>query len=328
MSEYLVEVEDLKQHFKIKGDAFKKAKGSVKAVDGLSFKIKRGTIMGIVGESGCGKSTAARTILNLLKPTSGKIVFDDQVICDSEKNYLISDRDMLPLRKDMQIIFQDPYACLDPRMSVGKIVSEGILKHEKCSKEEAMKRVETLLELCGLGKDQISKYPHQFSGGQRQRIGIARALSLQPKFVICDEPTAALDVSIQSQILNLMLELKRDFGLTYLFISHDLSVVRNFCDEVCVMYLGVIVEKGTSKDVYEQTLHPYSKALISAAPSFDPSNRNQRFILEGDIPSPANPPEGCRFNTRCPEVQDICRTTRPELCDKGNNHFVACHFVD
>ena len=306
MNEYIVEVENLKQYFPVKG-SFGKNKGSVKAVDGISFQIKKGTTLGIVGESGCGKSTAARSILNLIKPTEGRVVFDGKTIVDTEKGQNINEREMLSLRKDMQIVFQDPYACLDPRMNIEKIVSEGIRKHEKLSKEEARKRVEELIELCGLGREQISKFPHQFSGGQRQRIGIARALSLNPKFIICDEPTAALDVSIQSQILNLMLKLKRDFSLTYLFISHDLSVVKNFCDEVCVMYLGKIVEKGSSYDIYNNTLHPYSKALISAVPSFDPLDRKKRQILEGDLPSPINPPEGCRFNTRCPHVKEICR---------------------
>lgn len=327
MNEYIVEVENLKQYFPVKG-SFGKNKGSVKAVDGISFQIKKGTILGIVGESGCGKSTAARSILNLIKPTEGRVVFDGKTIVDTEKGQNINEREMLSLRKDMQIVFQDPYACLDPRMNIERIVSEGIRKHEKLSKEEARKRVEELIELCGLGREQISKFPHQFSGGQRQRIGIARALSLNPKFIICDEPTAALDVSIQSQILNLMLKLKREFSLTYLFISHDLSVVRNFCDEVCVMYLGKIVEKGTAYDIYNNTMHPYSKALISAVPSFDPNHRNKRQILEGDLPSPINPPEGCRFNTRCPYVKDICRKIMPELKEVENGHCVACHLID
>lgn len=327
MNEYIVEVENLKQYFPVKG-SFGKNKGSVKAVDGISFQIKKGTTLGIVGESGCGKSTAARSILNLIKPTEGRVVFDGKTIVDTEKGQNINEREMLSLRKDMQIVFQDPYACLDPRMNIERIVSEGIRKHEKLSKEEARKRVEELIELCGLGREQISKFPHQFSGGQRQRIGIARALSLNPKFIICDEPTAALDVSIQSQILNLMLKLKRDFSLTYLFISHDLSVVKNFCNEVCVMYLGKIVEKGSSYDIYNNTLHPYSKALISAVPSFDPLDRKKRQILEGDLPSPINPPEGCRFNTRCPYAKEICRKKMPELRDMGKGHLVACHLVN
>ena len=327
MNDYMVKVENLKQHFPVTG-SFGRNKGSVKAVDGISFNIRKGTTMGLVGESGCGKSTAARTILNLLEPTEGKVIFDGKTIYDTSEGKQISKNEMLSLRKDMQIIFQDPYACLDPRMNIEKIVSEGIRKHENASRSEARRRVEELIELCGLGKEQISKFPHQFSGGQRQRIGIARALSLNPKFIICDEPTAALDVSIQSQILNLMLKLKREFSLTYLFISHDLSVVRNFCDEVCVMYLGKIVEKGTSYDIYNNTMHPYSKALISAVPSFDPNHRNKRQILEGDLPLPINPPVGCRFNTRCPYVKDICRKIMPELKEVENGHCVACHLID
>ena len=327
MDECILKVENLKQYFPVEG-SFGKNKGTVKAVDGISFEIKKGTTLGIVGESGCGKSTAARTILNLISPTEGRIVFDGKTIYDSEKKYSINKKDMLSLRKDMQIIFQDPYACLDPRMSIEKIVSEGIRKHEKIGRKEAKDRIENLLELCGIGREQVYKFPHQFSGGQRQRIGIARALSLNPKFIICDEPTAALDVSIQSQILNLMLKLKKEFSLTYLFISHDLSIVRNFCDEVCVMYLGRIVEKGTSKDIYTNTLHPYSKALISAVPSFDPLKRVERHILEGDLPSPMNPPSGCTFRTRCPIAKEKCKNEMPILTDIGGNHFVACHFVN
>jgi oligopeptide/dipeptide ABC transporter ATP-binding protein len=327
LSEYILEVENLKQHFPIEG-SFGRNKGTVKAVDGVSFAIKKGTTLGIVGESGCGKSTTARTILNLIKATEGKITFDGKVLFNSKDNYSIPKNEMLSLRKDMQIIFQDPYACLDPRMNVEKIVSEGIRKHEKLGKKEARERVEDLLELCGIGKEQLNKFPHQFSGGQRQRIGIARALSLNPKFLICDEPTAALDVSIQSQILNLMMKLKKEMSLTYLFISHDLSVVRNFCDEVCVMYLGKIVEKGPSKDIYERTLHPYSKALISSAPSFDPLKRVNRQILIGDIPSPMNPPKGCRFSTRCPMAKEICSSKEPELKEYSKNHFAACHIID
>ena len=327
MSDYILQVENLKKYFPIKKGFFSKTVGHVKAVDGVDFNIEKGKSLGLVGESGCGKSTTGRTILNLLSPTGGKVEFNGKTIYDVDKNIYLDKSEMLSLRKDIQIIFQDPYACLDPRMNIEKIVSEGIRKHSKLSKQESKEKVEHLLELCGLGREQISKYPHQFSGGQRQRIGIARALSLEPKFIVCDEPTAALDVSIQSQILNLMIKLKKDFGLTYLFISHDLSVVKNFCDEICVMYLGTIVEKAKSKELYENTLHPYSKALISAVPSFDPEKRTERKLLEGDIPSPANPPKGCRFNTRCPYVKKICKESRPELKDVGSGHLVACHLI-
>lgn len=327
MSDYILEVENLKKYFPIKMGFFSKTVGNVKAVDGVSFNIEKGKCLGLVGESGCGKSTTGRTILNLLAPTEGKVVFNGKTIYNIDKDVYIDKVEMLALRKDMQIIFQDPYACLDPRMNIEKIVSEGIRKHTNISKGEARAKVEHLLELCGLGREQISKFPHQFSGGQRQRIGIARALSLNPKLIVCDEPTAALDVSIQSQILNLMIKLKQDFGLTYLFISHDLSIVRNFCDQICVMYLGTIVEKASSYELFNNTLHPYSKALISAVPSFDPEKRITRKLLEGDIPSPANPPNGCRFSTRCPYVKKICKEIRPELKDIGSEHFVACHLV-
>lgn len=327
MSDYILQVENLKKYFPIKKGFFSKTVGNVKAVDGVSFNIEKGKSLGLVGESGCGKSTTGRTILNLLSPTEGKVVFNGKTLYDLNNEIFIDKKEMLELRKDMQIIFQDPYACLDPRKNIEKIVSEGIRKHDRISKKETREKVENLLELCGLGKEQISKYPHQFSGGQRQRIGIARALSLNPKFIVCDEPTAALDVSIQSQILNLMLKLRKDFGLTYLFISHDLSVVRNFCDEICVMYLGTVVEKASSIELFSNTLHPYSKALISAVPSFDPEKKTTRKLLEGDIPSPSNPPKGCRFNTRCPYVKKICKEIRPELKDVGSKHFVACHLI-
>lgn len=327
MNDDILVVEGLKKYFPIKKGFFSKTTNYVKAVDGVDFVLKRGQTLGLVGESGCGKSTTGRTILNLLSPTEGKVVFDGKVLFDVKNNIYLNKSEMLSLRKDIQIIFQDPYACLDPRMNVEKIVSEGIRKHKTVKEKEIKEKVEELLELCGLGRDQLSKYPHQFSGGQRQRIGIARALSLDPKFIVCDEPTAALDVSIQSQILNLMIELRHKFQLSYLFISHDLSVVRNFCDEICVMYLGTIVEKAKSEELFKNTLHPYSKALLSAVPSFDPEKRVKRQLLEGDIPSPANPPIGCRFNTRCPYAKSICKEIRPELKNMGSEHLVACHLV-
>ena len=325
--DYLLEVKNLKKYFPIKKGIFSRTGGYIKSVDDVSFNISKGKIIGLVGESGCGKSTTGRTILNLLEPTGGLVKFEDKIIFDVENNIKISREEMLRLRRDMQIIFQDPYASLDPRMNVGTILTEGLKKHNIAKGKEALDRTNEILELCGLDSSYINRYPHEFSGGQRQRIGIGRALSLNPKFIICDEPTAALDVSIQSQILNLMLDLKDKFNLTYLFISHNLNVVRFFCDEIHVMYLGIIVEKGDSEEIYRNPQHPYTKALLSSIPVSHPSIRKERIRLKGVVPSPAAIPYGCRFHTRCPYAKKICSEQIPEYREVCKGHFVACHLV-
>ncbi|WP_427338238.1 ABC transporter ATP-binding protein [Caloranaerobacter sp. DY30410] len=328
MTDNIIEIKNLKKYFPITGGVLSRKIGDVKAVDGISFEIKRGEVFGLVGESGCGKSTTGRTILRLLNPTAGSVKFEGKVIFDVEKKKYMNKEEMRRLRKDMQIIFQDPYASLDPRMNVGSIVSEGLKKHGIAKGKEAIDLAKELLELCGLRAAYINKYPHEFSGGQRQRIGIARALALKPKFIVCDEPIAALDVSIQAQVLTLMQELKEQFGLTYLFISHDLSVVKYFCDRIGVMYLGNFVEIAVSENLFANPLHPYTKALLSAVPISDPTVKKERIILEGDVPSPANPPKGCKFHTRCQYVKDICKEQVPQLKEVESGHFVACHFVD
>ncbi|MBU5592681.1 ATP-binding cassette domain-containing protein [Clostridium sp. MSJ-4] len=321
----LLEVKDLKKYFPLKSRLFFNNKSYVKSVDGVSFKIHKTKIMGLVGESGCGKSTVAKTILNLIEPTGGSVKFNDKTIFNVEKNSYIPNKRMNEIRKDMQLIFQDPYSSLNPRKTIEAIVSEGMVKYKMGSKAEIKGRCEMLLNLCGMDKTCLNRYPHEFSGGQRQRIGIARAISLSPQFIVCDEPTAALDVSIQSQILNLMLDLKEDLSLTYLFISHNLSVVRYFCDEICVMYLGVIVEKGPSAEIYDHPLHPYTKALISSMPISHPLQENKRILLTGSIPSAGKIPSGCKFNTRCKYATDRCREEIPELIEVSTNHLVACH---
>ncbi|MGV8145155.1 MAG: ABC transporter ATP-binding protein [Alkaliphilus sp.] len=310
------------------GGVFSRKVGDVKAVDDISFNIEEGEIFGLVGESGCGKSTTGRTIIELLDPTAGSVKFDDKVIYDIENNVRMPKNELQALRRDMQIIFQDPYASLNPRMNVGTIVSEGLVKHKIANKKEAIEKAKELLELCGLSADNVMKYPHEFSGGQRQRIGIARALALQPKFIVCDEPIAALDVSIQAQVLTLMQNLKEKFQLTYLFISHDLSVIKYFCDRIAVMYLGSFVELTTAKRLFENPLHPYTQSLLSATPKSDPTIVKERIILKGDVPSPANPPKGCKFHTRCPQVMDMCRTVVPEFKEVEPGHRVACHLMD
>lgn len=327
MTELLLEAIELKKYFPIKKGVFSKTVGNVKAVDGISFKLYKGETLGLVGESGCGKSTVGRTILNLIPPSGGRVEFESKCVFDVDKELYINKKDMCELRKDMQIIFQDPFACLDPRMTIDKIMTEGIIKHGICKGREASEKAASLLEICGMDSSCLSKYPHQFSGGQRQRVGIARALSLNPKLIVCDEPTAALDVSIQSQVLNLMLQLKKDMNLSYLFISHDLGVVRNFCNRICVMYLGTIVETAESNALFEGPRHPYSKALLDAMPTFDEEKRKNRKILAGDIPSPSNPPLGCRFHTRCPEAAALCSEKIPEMKEIEPGHHVACHFV-
>jgi len=325
MSETILQVENLKKYFVTQKGFFKSKNKILKAVDGISLRIQRGESFALVGESGCGKSTAGRTILNLLAPTSGKVVFEGQILYDMEDQIKLDKKSMFKLRKDMQLIFQDPYASLDPRMTVGQIVSEGIIKHALANHKEALELAAQMLALCGLEGDVMRRYPHEFSGGQRQRIGIARALVLRPKFIVADEPIAALDVSIQAQILNLMTELKAKFGLTYLFISHDLEVVRYFCDQVAVMYMGNIVEKVDTKTLYKVPLHPYTKALISAIPKTHPKEEKKRILLKGEMPSPVNPPSGCKFHNRCPYAQEVCTKEEPVLEEERQGHWVACH---
>ena len=321
----LLSVDNLVKHFPItQGIIFQKQVAAVHAVDDVSFEIRRGETLGLVGESGCGKSTTGRTILQLYRPTSGSVVFDgvDLVALRGE--------DLRKMRRKMQMIFQDPYASLNPRMSVGEIVGEPLAVHKVANQKEINERVEHLLELVGLNPAFANRYPHEFSGGQRQRIGVARALSLQPSFIICDEPISALDVSIQAQVVNLLEDLQGQFNLTYLFVAHDLSMVRHISDRVAVMYLGVIVELASRNDVYNKPLHPYTQALLSAVPIPDPvaDAKRELVILKGDVPSPVNPPSGCRFRTRCPIAESICAETRPEFRETQPDHFVACHFAE
>ncbi|HOW23711.1 MAG TPA: dipeptide ABC transporter ATP-binding protein [Sedimentibacter sp.] len=325
MSEYLITVNNLKKYFPIKKGLLNRTAGHVKAVDGISFNIKRGQILGIVGESGCGKSTLGRTILRLLPPTGGEVFYEGKNVFSMNK------REMNKMRTKMQIIFQDPYSSLNPRLPVYEIVGEAMLQHGivKNKKEMKEKAIEVIIK-CGLLPEQADRYPHQFSGGQRQRICIARAIAVNPDFIVCDEAVSALDVSIQSQIINLLKDAQEDFGLTYMFISHDLSVVRFISDEVAVMYLGQIIEKGGKKQIFSNPLHPYTEALLSAVPSIDTSlkQNKKRIILDGDIPSLVNPPKGCRFSTRCPYVKDICREETPEYREINTGHFTMCHKVN
>jgi len=319
--EVLVRVEGLKKHFPIiRGMVFKRQIGNVRAVDGVSFEVYRGETLGLVGESGCGKSTTGRTILQLHRPTAGHVYFEDVNLAD------LKGRELNQMRRRMQMIFQDPYASLDPRMTVGTIVSEPLDIHGTHTGKERRERVQELLDLVGLNPYFVSRYPHEFSGGQRQRIGIARALALQPDFIICDEPISALDVSIQAQVVNLLQDLQQRFGLTYLFIAHDLSMVRYISDRMAVMYLGKIVELADRVRLYEDPQHPYTQALISAVPIPDPvaDAKRQEIILEGEVPSPANPPKGCNFSTRCPYVMDVCLEAEPEFKDIGDGRRVAC----
>lgn len=317
MSDILIEVNGLKKYFPIKSGLFSKTVGNVKAVDDVTFKIKKGETLGLVGESGCGKTTVGRAILRLIEPTAGEIIFDGKNITN------IPAKELKKYRKQMQIIFQDPYSSLNPRITVGGMLTEILKFHEIAEGESAEKRVEQLLDVVGLRKIYARRYPHEFSGGQRQRIGIARALSVEPKFIVCDEPVSALDVSIQSQIINLLQDLQKDFGLTYLFISHDLSVVEHISDRVCVMYLGQLVEIAESKELYKNPKHPYSQALLSAVPVPDPKNKSKRIILTGDVPSPANVPTGCYFHPRCPKIFADCSSIHPELA--GNDlHSQSC----
>jgi oligopeptide transport system ATP-binding protein len=318
----LLDVRNLVMHFPLtQGIIFQKKVGAVQAVDGVSLSVKKGETLGLVGESGCGKSTTGRAILQLYKPTAGEVIFNGQ---DLTK---LNGGDMRKMRRHLQMIFQDPYASLNPRMTVGSIVSEPMQIHSLVPKNQRNQRVQELLQTVGLNPYFANRYPHEFSGGQRQRIGIARALAANPDFIVCDEPVSALDVSIQAQIVNLLEDLQNEFSLTYLFIAHDLSVVRHISDRVAVMYLGKIVELAGRNSLYDDPLHPYTKALLSAVPIPDPviERKRERIILTGDVPSPINPPSGCHFHTRCPYVMDVCKQIDPILADQGNEHFVACH---
>jgi oligopeptide transport system ATP-binding protein len=323
-NEVLLHVDELKMHFPIYRGVFQRQVGAVRAVDGISFDVKRGETLGLVGESGCGKSTTGRTILQLYKPTAGEVIFDgtDLVHLKGEQ--------MRQMRRRMQMIFQDPYASLNPRMTVAQLVGEPLMVHNVATGAEINERVEHLLEVVNLNPAFAGRYPHEFSGGQRQRIGVARALALQPSFIICDEPISALDVSIQAQVVNLLEELQEQFNLTYLFIAHDLSMVRHISDRVAVMYLGVIVELASRDELYSKPLHPYTQALLSAVPIPDPvaDAKRQRVILQGDVPSPVNPPSGCRFRTRCPIAEAVCAESRPEFREIRPGHFVACFFAE
>ena len=318
----ILEVSHLKKYFDIKGGFFGGVTGHVKAVDDVSFNIKRGTTMGLVGESGCGKSTTGRTLLRLIEKTEGTILFNGEDISDVDKKKLRE------LRTKMQIIFQDPYSSLSPRLPIGEIIGEAVKEHNLVAKNEYDAYITQVMKNCGLQEYHKDRYPHEFSGGQRQRICIARALALNPEFIVCDEPVSALDVSIQAQIINLLKELQEKMNLTYLFISHDLSVVEHISDTVGVMYLGGLVETGSTNDIFENPLHPYTKALFSAIPMPDPDIKINRTILQGDIPSPANPPSGCKFHTRCKDCMGICKEQAPEAKDMGNGHVVRCHLYD
>ncbi len=318
----LLDVRDLVMHFPLtQGIIFQKKVGAVQAVDGVSLSVNKGETLGLVGESGCGKSTTGRAILQLYKPTAGQVIFNGQ---DLTK---LNGGDMRKMRRHLQMIFQDPYASLNPRMTVGSIVSEPMQIHNLVPKNQRNQRVQELLQTVGLNPYFANRYPHEFSGGQRQRIGIARALAANPDFIVCDEPVSALDVSIQAQIVNLLEDLQNEFQLTYLFIAHDLSVVRHISDRIAVMYLGKIVELADRNSLYDDPLHPYTKALLSAVPIPDPviERKRERIILTGDVPSPINPPSGCHFHTRCPYVMDVCKQIDPILADQGDNHLVACH---
>ena len=322
MSENLIEVKNLVKWFPIKSSFFKRTIGNVRAVDGISFSIKRGQTMGLVGESGCGKSTAGRTLLRLIEKTSGEVLFDGQDI------FALSKQELRRMRPRMQIIFQDPYSSLSPRLPVGEIIGEGVREHGIVDESEFDDYISRIMRACGLQEYHKDRYPHEFSGGQRQRICIARALALNPDFIVCDEPVSALDVSIQAQIINLLKELQRDFGLTYLFISHDLSVVEHISDTVGVMYLGTMVEYAQTDKIFSTPLHPYTKALFSAIPVPDPDVKMNRIVLQGSIPSPANPPRGCKFHTRCESCMEICQYAVPQYAEVEEGHFCACHLYN
>ncbi|WP_028983885.1 ABC transporter ATP-binding protein [Sporolactobacillus terrae] len=322
MSESLLHVENLKKYYPIKGGKFGRVSETVRAVDGVSFSVREGETLGIVGESGCGKSTTGRMIMRLIEPTEGKIVFQNRNLMS------LSKKEMRKARKDIQMIFQDPFASLNPRHTVEHIIEEPMIVHNIGDRKERKARVEELLELVGLSSYHAKRYPHQFSGGQRQRIGIARALAVRPKVIIADEPVSALDVSVQSQVLNLLKDLQEKFNLTYIFIAHDLSVVRHISDRVGVMYLGKLVELSESEQLYDDPKHPYTKALLSSVPVPNPNVQTERMILQGDVPSPAHPPAGCSFHDRCPFAMDICSKERPHLKKLEDGRLVSCHLYD
>ena len=321
-NDVLLDVKNLKKWFPIKAGFFKHTVGYVYAVDGVSFQIKRGQTMGLVGESGCGKSTTGRTILRLLEKTDGEVIFDGQDLNELTKE------ELRKIRPRIQIVFQDPYSSLSPRLPIGEIIGEAVREHHIVPDDEFDDYISRVMEVCGLPEYYKDRYPHEFSGGQRQRICIARALALSPDFIVCDEPVSALDVSIQAQIINLLKQLQKDFGLTYLFISHDLSVVEHISDTVGVMYLGNMVEFSETEKIFDKPLHPYTKALFSAIPVPDPDVKIERIILPGSIPSPANPPKGCKFHTRCEQCMDICKEQAPEWKEVEEGHFCACHLYD
>ena len=318
----LLEVKDLKKWFPAKKSPFSREKVFIKAVDGVSFTLNEGETLGVVGESGCGKSTMGRSVLRLLEPTGGQVIFN------GVDYTALKDKELRDSRKDLQIIFQDPYASLDPRMTIGDIIAEPLDIQLKLPAKERMQRVLETMERAGLNTRFVNRYPHEFSGGQRQRIGIARAIVLNPKIMVCDEPVSAFDVSIQAQVINLLMDLQKEMGMAYIFISHDLSVIKHISDRVAVMYLGHLVEIADKKDIYAHPMHPYTVALLSAIPVPDRKHKKEKIVLEGDLPSPANPPSGCVFHTRCYKAQDICKTEVPELKDCGNGHCCACHFPE